>query len=230
MQYLEEETKMIEEFFTLFPFLNGTMFSYWTSWSLYLLFLSGGVFILLDCNILTLTRHTVYQEVSQSVITVVGSMFLLTLFPNITQYFDITYFAGYLLVGIFWSILRFMRRCDFIVKDMLDCCDMTTKSRYCPYTIPDMKASNNKHRIINWILFFPISVIRWALNDIIDLMCTIFDKFLVNIYNIFAKKYLNQAKELKATSDAIKKAKAKAGQEARMGKNRVTHARQPDTM
>jgi len=187
---------MIEEFFTLFPFLNGTMFSYWTSWSLYLLFLSGGVFILLDCNILTLTRHTVYQEVSQSVITVVGSMFLLTLFPNITQYFDITYFAGYLLVGIFWSILRFMRRCDFIVKDMLDCCDMTTKSRYCPYTIPDMKASNNKHRIINWILFFPVSVIRWGLIDIMDFLSITGGNLLVSIFDDFTKGQIEHAEHL----------------------------------
>jgi len=197
----------------LAAFFAGLLFSYWATGILCLFFFIAD-----------------YREASEKWLTFFGLIFILSLFPQIQIHFNILYVVGYVILGFVWSIFRFTRRCDFIVKTMKENVKENPNLGYCKYVVEDILPSNNKHRIINWILFFPISVIRWALNDIIDLMCTIFDKFLVNIYNIFAKKYLNQAKELKATSDAIKKAKAKAGQEARMGKNRVTHARQPDTM
>lgn len=98
------------------------------------------------------------------------------------------YFAGYIPVGIVWSMFKFRKYCTKQAKSILgpdfrNSSDITftpsQKRDYDHYT----SVSTLTGRISYWIAFWPLSIFSWAIRDLI---VDVFD-WLVN--NVFRKVY-----------------------------------------
>lgn len=81
----------------------------------------------------------------------------------------------YLVIGLFWSFFRYRLKAIEIIKDH----DFSDKNK----AIQSIKNKISKSLISYWILFFPISILKFITEDLIDWLVEQFQ----GVYTIIAK-------------------------------------------
>lgn len=100
------------------------------------------------------------------------------------EWTEILYFCiVYLSIGIVWSLFKYKQKAEEIAKRYRE--NWPEKSR--DYVIGSIKDSIRNSHISFWILFFPVSMIKFALDDLVDYLIS----KLGRVYDYIARAVVN---------------------------------------
>lgn len=121
---------------------------------------------------------------------VLGAAILWSSWQYIAPFFQLWHLALYVPIGIVWSIWRFDRRCSKITAELKkenEKAHWTTN-----YSRSDMHPRNNVDRITRWIIFWPLSVVQYALNDALSAVTGLVKGWLQHIYAVIENRHLEK--------------------------------------
>lgn len=127
--------------------------------------------------------------------TLEGALIFLIAALGLSQYFGVIsltasdlgtlaiYIGIYLLIGIFWSILKYKIETDKIIEDYKG-------AKTASEILSLIKSRLSVKKISFWIIFFPVSVIKFATEDLIHYIVL----KLSSVYELIAKYSLRNIK------------------------------------
>jgi len=168
---------------TTFAFLLGLYISWW--------FWIPAAILIFVCES---TESYIWMAVLNA--SLVFSLYLVFKIP-----FNPWFLVVYPFIGFGWSCYRYFRYVDYVKENP----SVVGKGAWRDISGPDtdkekqlqklketLAPSNNKDKIISWIMWWPLSFVQYFTRDIYDFISRFVDRYLIQVYQTILDKALDK--------------------------------------